>query len=66
MASQIYMDNFMKNYGAAADDPRSAVTHEAQYTTLLKSAADWEARKHYSGASWTAMKVEPTAVPQRG
>lgn len=66
MASQIYMDNYMKNFSAASDDPRSAVTHEAQYQILLKSAADFEARKHFAGASWTSTRVEPGALPQRG
>lgn len=66
MASQIYFDNYMKNFGAIADDPKSAQTHEAQYMALLKSAADWEARKRFSGASWTSKQVEPMAVPQRG
>lgn len=66
MASQIYFDNYMHNFGAIADDPKSAQTHEAQYQTLLKSASDWEARKRFAGASWTSRQVEPTAVPQRG
>ena len=66
MASQIYFDNYMKNFGAIADDPKAAQTHEAQYQTLLKSAADWEARKRFAGASWTSKSIEPVAVPQRG
>lgn len=66
MASQIYFDNYMKNFSAASDDPRSAVTHEAQYQLLLKSAADWESRKRFASGSWTSAAVEPTAVPQRG
>lgn len=66
MASQIYFDNYMHNFGALADDPKSAQTHEAQYQLLLKSAADFEARKRFASGSWTSAAVEPTAVPQRG
>jgi hypothetical protein len=66
MASQIYFDNYMKNFGKLSDDPQSSVTHESQYQALLKSAMDWEARKRFSGASWTAKQIEPTAQPQRG
>lgn len=66
MASQLYFDNVMKNFGAAGDDPRSAVTHEQQYQELLKSAMSWEARKKFSGASWTSKQIEPLAQPQRG
>jgi hypothetical protein len=66
MASQIYFDNYMKNFGAISDDPKSAQTHEAQYQALLRSASEWEARKRFAGASWTSRQVEPGAVPQRG
>ncbi len=66
MASQIYMDNYMHNFSALSDDPKSAQTHEAQYQVLLRSAADFEARKHFAGASWTSRRVEPTAQPQLG
>lgn len=66
MASQIYFDNYMKNFGKMSDDPQSSITHESQYQTLLASAATWEARKRFSGASWTAKQIEPTAQPQRG
>lgn len=65
-ASMIFFSGYMKNWGAQADDPKSGLSWESQYQTLLKSAADWEARKHFAGASWTSTKVEPAAVPQRG
>ena len=65
-ASMVFMSGFMRNYGAQADDPKMALSWESQYQTLLKSAADWEARKRFAGGSWTSAMVEPTAVPQRG
>lgn len=66
MASQIYLDNYMHLFGAMSDDPKSAVTHEAQYQLLMKSASDWEARKRFASGSWTSAAVEPSAAPQRG
>jgi hypothetical protein len=66
MAMQIYYDNYMHLFSAISSEPQAAVTHEAQYQTLLKSAIDFETRKKFAGASWTASRVEPTAVPQRG
>lgn len=66
MASQIYFDNFMHNFGAMSDDPKAAQSHEAQYQILLKSAGDWESRKRFASGSWTSAAVEPAAVPQRG
>jgi len=57
---------WQKNFGAQADDPRSAQSWETQYGLLRDSAATWEARKRFGGASWTAKAVEPNAQPQRG
>jgi len=65
-ACMIYMCGFQKNYSATSDDPRSAVSWEGQYVALRDSSATWEARKRFSGASWTSKMVEPTAVNQRG
>lgn len=67
MAAQLYfVGPFMKNIGMSSDDPKSTVSLEAQYQALLSSAASWEARKRFSGASWTPKQIEPTAQPQRG
>lgn len=67
MASAEYMTGpYMKNFGATSDNPQSAMTFEQQYQLLLKSASDWEARKRFSGGSWTSARLEPTAQPQRG
>ena len=68
-ASMIFAQGaFQKNFGSAAtvDDQGQAISWESQYGRLKDSAATWEARKRFSGASWTASQVEPTAVPQRG
>lgn len=65
-ASMVFMSGYLKNFGAQADDPRQGVSWDTQYKELRESAGTWEARKRFSGASWTAKQVEPTAQPQRG
>ncbi len=65
-ASMVWMAGYMKNFGASSDDPRSAMSWDQQYQTLLAGASPLEARKRFAGASWTAKPVEPTAVNQRG
>lgn len=65
-ACMIFLAGYMKNYGSQADDPKQSQSWEMQYTQLRDSASTWEARKRWSGASWTSKQVEPTAVPQRG
>lgn len=65
-ACMIFMTGYMHNFGAQADEPRSAQSWEAQYQSLRESASTWEARARFGGASWTSKQVEPTAQPQRG
>lgn len=65
-ASMIFFSGYLKNFGSQADDPRQAVSWDMQYKELVASAGTWEARKRFSGASWTAKQIEPTAQPQRG
>lgn len=65
-ASMVFLSGYMRNYGSSADDPKMAVSWEAQYQTLKESAATWEARKRWAGASWSSKPIEPMAQPQRG
>jgi len=65
-ASMIFMSGYLKNFGSQADDARQAQSWEGQYQLLKQSAATFEARKRFSGASWTSKQAEPTAVAQRG
>lgn len=65
-ACMIFMTGYMHNFGAQADEPRAAQSWESQYQSLRESAATWEARARFGGASWTSKPVEPTAQPQRG
>lgn len=65
-ACMVFVSGYQKNYGAQADDPKMSQSWESQYTQLRASAATYEARKRFSGASWSSKQPEPTAVPQRG
>jgi hypothetical protein len=50
-ATMIHFSGQMKNFGAQADDPRTAVSWEALYTKLAASADAEELRKRYTGTS---------------
>jgi hypothetical protein len=56
VATMIHIAGYQKNFGAQADDPRSAVSWEMQYKTLLESANKEELRKRYQG---TVMQPPP-------
>lgn len=56
---------FLKNYGAAVDDPKMAVTWESHFQTLLADAKTEEARKTFEGPGWSSKQPEPTATPPR-
>lgn len=65
-ASMVFMSGYMRNFGAQADNPQMATSWDGQYKERLLSAQVYEARKRWSGASWSAKQPEATAVPQRG
>lgn len=65
-ASMVFMAGYMQNFGSQADNQQMSQSWEAQYKTLFESAATWEARKRFGGASWTSKPIEPMAQPQRG
>ena len=65
-ASMVFASGWQQNFGSQADNPQMAVSWESQYNLLLKSADQNAAVANYSGASWTANRVEPFAQPQRG
>jgi hypothetical protein len=65
-ASMVFFTGYLKNFSAQSDDPRMAVSWESQYQALKASAEVFEARKRFSGASWTSKQLEPAAQPQRG
>jgi hypothetical protein len=64
-ASMIFLAGYSRNYGAMADDPRQAISWEAEYQRLLKSATVEEARKRFQGQAWVAESTAPTVAPPR-
>lgn len=64
-ASMVRAAGFQKNYGAAVDDPKQAVTWESHFQTLLSGANVEEARKQFEGPGWSSKQPEPTATPPR-
>lgn len=64
-ASMVRASGFQKNYGAAVDDPKQAVTWESHFQMLLAGASVEEARKQFEGPGWSSKQPEPTATPPR-
>lgn len=65
-ASMVMAAAYQKNFGAQADDPKMAVSWEAQYQTLKQSADIEEHRKRFQSVSYTSKAPSPVAIPQRG
>lgn len=61
-ASMIAASAYRKNFGAASDDPRSAMSWEQQFQLLLPSAKSEENRKRFAG--WNDMSGESSPKPQ--
>lgn len=64
-ASMVRLSAFQKNFGAAVDDPKMAVTWGSHYQELLKSAEVEEARKKFSSSAWSDKSPTPLATPPR-
>lgn len=56
---------FMRNFGSQADNPAMAVSWEAQYQTLFKSADIEEARKQFRSQAWATEQPRSVTVPPR-
>lgn len=56
---------YLKNFGAAADDPQSGVTWQTKYDKALKSALAEESLKKFQGQGWGAFNTGATATPPR-
>lgn len=63
--SMVRLAGYMKNYGAAVDDPKMAVTWSSRYKELLASAEVEEARKKFSSSGWSDKNPTPIATPPR-
>jgi hypothetical protein len=64
-ASMIFMSGYMRNWGAQADDPRMAVSWEAQYEKLFSSANVEEQRKRFASGAWGSLSPNPIATSNR-
>lgn len=64
-ASMVFGYGYIKDFGAATDDPRGSVTWESHYQTLFTSANTEENRKKYASQAWTPKQPAPLATPPR-
>ncbi len=64
-ASMVRGSAFQKNWGAATDDPKMAMTWEEHYQKLVASANIEEQRKRYASQAWTSKQPAPVATPPR-
>lgn len=64
-ASMVRASGYQKNYGAAVDDPKQAITWESHYQTLKASADVEETRKKFEGPGWSSKDPSPIATPPR-
>lgn len=64
-ASMVRLSGYMKNYGAAVDDPKMAVTWSSRYRDLLATAEEQESRKRFSAVAWSDKSPTPLATPPR-
>lgn len=64
-ASMVRAAGYLKNYGAAVDDPKQGVTWEGHYQSLLKSADVEEMRKKFEGPGWSSKTPSPIVTPPR-
>jgi hypothetical protein len=59
IATMIHLVGYQKNFGAQADDPRSAMSWETQYMKVFDAAKGEELRKRYRGTN----VIPPPGVP---
>jgi hypothetical protein len=63
-ASMVFATAYQRDFGAQADDPKSANSWEQQYQTLVGSAQQEQLRTRYEGAAWTPMVQAPVQPPR--
>lgn len=64
-AAMVWGASYLKDFGAAADDPKLAVTWQSTYDRSLKSAEVEEARKKFTSQGWSSKEPAPLATPPR-
>lgn len=63
--SLIFGYGYLKDYGAAVDDPQAAASWATHYKSLWDSANTEENRKKYVSQAWTSKQPAPLATPPR-
>lgn len=56
---------YLKDFGAAVDDPRGSTTWNSHYQELWQSANTEEQRKRYASQAWTPKQPATIATPPR-
>lgn len=64
-AGLVYGAGFLKNFGAAQDDPQSGLTWGALYKAALESAKKEESLKKFQGQGWSSQSTPPDVTPPR-
>lgn len=64
-AALVYGAGYLKNFGAAQDDPQSGTSWKTLYDIALKSSATEEARKKFQAQGWGELSTGAEATPQR-
>ena len=64
-ASLVFGYGYLKDYGAASDDPNAPGSWSNHYDKLLIGANTEENRKKYASQSWTPKSPAPLATPPR-
>lgn len=60
-ASMVFAMGYMRDWGGESDDPKSSVSWEQQYQSLMASASQEQLRAKFMGSAWTPMM--PAAGP---
>lgn len=64
-ATMVAASAFMRNFGSQADNPAQAVSWEAQYQTLFKSADVEQARLQFRSQAWGTEQPRQVTTPPR-
>ncbi len=64
-ACLVYGAAFLKDFGAATDDPKSGMTWQALYSMALASAKAEESLKKFQGQGWSGVSTSPGVSPPR-
>lgn len=64
-ASMVFAAGYQQNFSAMGDNPQQALSWEAHYQALVKSADIEENRKKYAAQAWSAKQPAPLATPPR-